>query len=210
MISRPAEIQWWTKHRRTMASFPDLNLAVFPLQVRNWWISVQPLWRTKDGSSWTLSRNIPRGEDWTVTRRGGSNGLLLFVMAAFWWAKAAREDGNKSTSKDLALFLDDLAFVFESLRAVVKCSDPIDEARAPGSVRQSSHSPSDADEITGRAVDTTKGYRQKGTASARGVLAGRKPRTGKQASLLREPSSPVSLEQKAPTGRITRSRSSKV
>ena len=62
--SRPDVVPWWIKHARPMHKIPpNLDLAIFPNEVRLWWTSIQPEWRIQDGSGWSLGRDVPQDED---------------------------------------------------------------------------------------------------------------------------------------------------
>lgn len=202
---RPSAIQWWTKSRRTMTSFPDIDISVFPSQVRDWWNTIQPAWRRNEGSSRILSRDAPLNEDWIISRRVGSNGLLLFVMAAFWWGMAATKTGDISAREALNSFLGDLVYVLESLRNVAR-SDDTCIASAPLFSQQSSRAMSDAEgnsSDVGQSARTTRGRKQAQSSRDSELAKGRKSRKepgpvpATNGRVLREPGT---------RGRVTRSR----
>lgn len=62
---------------------PVFKPGEFAVVWKNWWESLQPTWRLRE--TWPLSRKTPSGEDWSVLRRGGINGMFIVLMCLSWW-----------------------------------------------------------------------------------------------------------------------------
>ena len=75
--------------------------------MRQWLITIMPDWR---GTQWPMVRTKPENvEDamWSVLRRGGRNGVMLYVIALSWWLTQA--DGVSSKRQAEAV-VEDLAW----------------------------------------------------------------------------------------------------
>lgn len=91
------------------------DLTKFPGEMLSWWKTVQPGWRILTGPDVPLSRTIPPGEDWSPLRRAGKDGLIVFVVALYWWRKVV-EDQDDATSRGEFLFVaEDLVFVLDAM-----------------------------------------------------------------------------------------------
>lgn len=83
---RPAEIGWWLKRHRKLASVPPLKTSHYIGQFREWWKVLQPPNRDMSGSDWPPPRDLPEDSDWSSLCRTGSNGFFIVMMALSWWA----------------------------------------------------------------------------------------------------------------------------
>jgi hypothetical protein len=86
------------QHRRRDYSKPpgiQDKLEEFGAEMRQWLITIMPDWR---GSQWPMVRTKPEDvEDtmWEKLRRGGRNGVILYVTALSWWLTQAHDTSSK-------------------------------------------------------------------------------------------------------------------
>ena len=95
--------------RRDYDKPPDIHdrLDEFGAEMRHWLITIMPDWR---GNEWPMVRTKPKDiEDmtWAVLRRGGRNGIMLYVIALSWWLTQA-QDG--SSERQAEAVVEDLAW----------------------------------------------------------------------------------------------------
>jgi hypothetical protein len=83
-----------------------INVEEFGANFGKWWLTMQPSWRKE-----SLLRELPPDADWTVLKRGGSNGLALVVMTLSWWVRAAGENCCAKVSEAI----EDLTWVLTHL-----------------------------------------------------------------------------------------------
>jgi hypothetical protein len=113
--NRPAQVADWFQHGWKWNAMPDIGAGVVESYSQNWWlwwVGLQP-WR---GSDWTsLARELPDGEiDWSATRKGGSNGFYVVLLALGWWFIGAKHSDGRGIS-DCEHALDDVAWVLEQM-----------------------------------------------------------------------------------------------
>ena len=98
------------KHcRRDYNKAPSIQdrLDNFGAEMRQWLITIMPDWR---GSDWPMERTKPKDvEDttWGVVRRGGRNGVMLYVIALSWWLTQANDASSKRQAEAV---VEDLAW----------------------------------------------------------------------------------------------------
>jgi hypothetical protein len=83
------------------------KLQEFGAEMRQWLITIMPDWR---GSQWPMVRTKPdHVEDamWSVLRRGGRNGVMLYVIALSWWLTQADDESSKRQAEAV---VEDLAW----------------------------------------------------------------------------------------------------
>lgn len=68
------------KRHKQPALIPKVKPAEFGAEWLRWWKATQPVWRRD-----SLSQDVPSNEDWKTLKCGGSNGLVLVIMAISWW-----------------------------------------------------------------------------------------------------------------------------
>lgn len=112
---RPSAVSWWLSRGRPTNKNEKINLHDFPQKMRTWWKAMQPACRIVEGSDWPLSRDVPDNTDWSSMRKGGKNGLVLYVVALYWWQKEARAQDNEAIEEELHLLMEDLLFVLHNL-----------------------------------------------------------------------------------------------
>ncbi|KZV60144.1 hypothetical protein PENSPDRAFT_538694, partial [Peniophora sp. CONT] len=83
---RPGEVRWWLARGRKFASPPTIEfLKGYGEEMRSWYTNAMPAWRDVGANHWPLLRANRGGDDWDQTRRGGANGLAIFIIALSWW-----------------------------------------------------------------------------------------------------------------------------
>ncbi|TDL14788.1 hypothetical protein BD410DRAFT_703192, partial [Rickenella mellea] len=83
---RPEEVHVWLKGGRRLNVLPEIDVADFATQWRKWWTRLQPVVRIPStAAGWPLLRPASADIDWSRTRRGGRNGLLVVVITLMWW-----------------------------------------------------------------------------------------------------------------------------
>ncbi|TDL13675.1 hypothetical protein BD410DRAFT_689528, partial [Rickenella mellea] len=84
---RPEEVAGWLKRGRKLNVLPEINdVADFATHWRKWWTLLQPAERVSSTSmEWPLPRPMTANIDWSRTRRGGRNGLLIVILTLVWW-----------------------------------------------------------------------------------------------------------------------------
>jgi hypothetical protein len=95
--------------RRDYSKPPILEdrLEEFGAEMRQWLVSIMPDWR---GTRWPMARTKPKDiEDttWGVLRRGGRNGVILYVIALSWWLNQA---DDASSMRQAEAVVEDLAW----------------------------------------------------------------------------------------------------
>jgi hypothetical protein len=83
------------------------RLEEFGAEMRQWLITIMPDWR---GSRWPMVRTKPEdieGAMWEVLRRGGRNGIMLYVIALSWWLTQAHDT---SSERQAEAAVEDLAW----------------------------------------------------------------------------------------------------
>lgn len=73
-----------------------------------WWVKLQPAWR--EGKA--LVKSVPANADWEPVFRGGSNGLLLTIVALSWWVSVIDPDDQYSL---LLEAINDVSWVLSEL-----------------------------------------------------------------------------------------------
>lgn len=97
------------QHRRRDYSKPPNildRLEEFGTEMRQWLITIMPDWR---GSEWPMARTKPEDakDTWEVLRRGGRNGVMLYIIALSWWLSQADSPSSKRQAEAV---VDDLAW----------------------------------------------------------------------------------------------------
>ncbi|TDL14307.1 hypothetical protein BD410DRAFT_692020, partial [Rickenella mellea] len=84
---RPEEVHGWLKRGRKLNVLPEINdVDKFAMQWRKWWTNLQPKERLPSTAvGWPLLRPTAANIDWSRTRRGGRNGLLIVMLTIVWW-----------------------------------------------------------------------------------------------------------------------------
>ena len=95
--------------RRDYTKPPDIHdkLEEFGAEMRQWLITIMPDWR---GSQWPMMRTKPedaKDTTWEALRRGGRNGVILYIIALSWWLSQARSPSSKRQAEAV---VDDLAW----------------------------------------------------------------------------------------------------
>lgn len=95
--------------RRDYNKPPDIHdkLQEFGVEMRKWLITIMPNWR---GNEWPMVRTKPEDvEDttWEALRRGGRNGVMLYIIALSWWLSQA---AMPATKRQAEAVVDDLAW----------------------------------------------------------------------------------------------------
>ncbi|KAJ8699175.1 hypothetical protein PTI98_002320 [Pleurotus ostreatus] len=62
--------------------------AQYEQELLTWWAYLQPEWRTSTDPLPLPLYHTPEGQNWSVLKVTGSNGLLIVMMAFAWWGKA--------------------------------------------------------------------------------------------------------------------------
>jgi hypothetical protein len=96
-------------HRRDLSKPPNIQdrLGKFGAEMRQWLITIMPNWR---GSQWPMKRTKSKDlEDatWGMLRRGGRNGVMLYVIALSWWLTEAHD---ASSERQVEAVVEDLAW----------------------------------------------------------------------------------------------------
>lgn len=91
------------------------DLTKFPGEMLSWWKTVQPGWRILTGPDAPLSRTIPPGEDWSPLRRAGKDGLIVFVVALYWWRKVVEDQGDATSRAEFLFVAEDVVFVLDTM-----------------------------------------------------------------------------------------------
>ncbi|TCD60684.1 hypothetical protein EIP91_009666 [Steccherinum ochraceum] len=106
----PPDITFWLKNPsydpRDMPLFSSADLHEFIVQLRRWWMLVQPTWRQN------LARSLDNldNKNWKTLQHGGPKGLFLFVLGLAWWLAAAPGDLTEvfDTARDVKYVLDNI------------------------------------------------------------------------------------------------------
>ena len=108
-------VSLWLRCGRKIKSPPVISqLKTYAVAWWAWWKVLQPEWR-RDAVRGGVYEKPPPGEKWTRTYIGGSNGMFIVVLTLAWWI--AKLDG-KVDNKDLALAVDEVAWVLDQMMAV--------------------------------------------------------------------------------------------
>ena len=108
--NRPHECEFWMQHRRRDYNKPpniQERLEEFGVEMRQWLITIMPDWR---GTQWPMLRIKPEDvgdPTWDVLRRGGRNGVMLYVIALSWWLTQAQDASSKRQAEAV---VEDLAW----------------------------------------------------------------------------------------------------
>ncbi|PPQ96657.1 hypothetical protein CVT26_010321 [Gymnopilus dilepis] len=106
---RPPEIAWWMKNNRKLNRFPPIVKASdFILSWRQWWMAMQPDWRSRD-PSWPPSRDAPEGSHWPKFTHSGPNGMFLLILSLGWWGRLVANGSGDVLEYETAL--DDVLWV---------------------------------------------------------------------------------------------------
>lgn len=109
-------MSWWIKNARPVDRVPpSIDLASFPSEVRGWWTTIQPEWRTPIVEDWPLSQEIPRGECWAEASLGGSNGLFLVLLCLYWWRRSAEDALDSIALAEYQSIAEDVIFVLDAI-----------------------------------------------------------------------------------------------
>ncbi|KAJ7590354.1 hypothetical protein C8J56DRAFT_715936, partial [Mycena floridula] len=95
----PVEVEWWTKRKRLPT--PQIqDVTAFGKRWWDWWIYVNPDWRTRT-SDGRLKRE---GEgSWECLTISGLNGFLSALMCLRWWFLAdVKRESNDSWTEAVA------------------------------------------------------------------------------------------------------------
>lgn len=94
---------------------PSVDLSSFPSEVRAWWSTIQPEWRTPIIEDWPLPQQIPPGECWAEASLGGCNGLFLILLCLYWWRRSAEEASDSIALAEYQSVAEDVIFVFDAI-----------------------------------------------------------------------------------------------
>lgn len=115
-VCRPEAVAWWIKNARPIDRVPpSVDLSSFPSEVRAWWSTIQPEWRTPIVEDWPLPQQIPPGECWAEASLGGSNGLFLILLCLYWWRRSAEEASDSIALAEYQSVAEDVIFVFNAI-----------------------------------------------------------------------------------------------
>lgn len=113
---RPDAVSWWLARGRPLDKHKmPLDLPVYGKKIRGWWKAHQPPFRLEGTATWPLSQAAPVDESWDATRRGGKNGLLVFVMALYWWKLEAQSQDSEEAVSEFYSVVDDVLYVFQRM-----------------------------------------------------------------------------------------------
>ena len=110
MHNRPHECEFWMQHhQRDYNKPPDLQgrLEEFGAEMCQWLITTMPDWC---GTQWLMVRTKPEDvEDttWEVLKRGGRNGIMLYIIALSWWLNQVHD---RSSKRQVEAVVEDLAW----------------------------------------------------------------------------------------------------
>jgi hypothetical protein len=94
--------------RRDFNKPPSIQnkLEEFGAEMRQWLITIMPDWR---GNKWPMVRTKPEdtGDTWGTLRRGGRNGVMLYIIALSWWLNQAC---NPSSKRQAEAVVEELAW----------------------------------------------------------------------------------------------------
>ncbi|KAK7045902.1 SERTA domain-containing protein 3 [Paramarasmius palmivorus] len=113
--TRPDAVLFWTKRARKGPTPPDVKQPGFGAAVTDWWNSMMPSWRTRDGHGrWERT-----GEgNWGALCCPGLNGLLSVLACLRWWLieECGGLDGSVShASTEWQAVFNDICWVMEEL-----------------------------------------------------------------------------------------------
>lgn len=115
---RPDAVSWWLARGRPLDKHKmPLDLPLYGAKIREWWKTHQPSYRLEGSPSWPLRQTAPEDGSWDSTRRGGKNGLLVFVMALYWWKLEAQSQNSEEAVSEFYSVVDDALYVFKSMLA---------------------------------------------------------------------------------------------
>ena len=120
MKLRPQEVTNWIKSKKKDV-VPSFKLATYGKAFKEWWITMQPSWRTEGG---LLICDVPEDETWQMLRKGGTSSIYIVIVGLSWWVKAqlAEQDTDAWT------LVNDLSWVLqqmeESLAVLIPCHVP--------------------------------------------------------------------------------------
>ena len=106
---RPKCIQWWISRARPLRLPPYDSFRDFTDGIIQWWIAMQPGWRTLQ-----LGEVSRIEDDWDRLDQTGANGFLSIVILAHWWARIANERGDLLDER-YSWFVEDASWVLSRL-----------------------------------------------------------------------------------------------
>lgn len=118
--SRPAEVARWIARARKYDRPPTIDdLVAYGEDMRAWYTAAMPKWRQGD-FEWPLLRVAPNGlADWYSIRRGGANGIVVFVIALSWWKAKADQEQNATAAGEVASMIEDLTFALPAMHGAI-------------------------------------------------------------------------------------------
>jgi hypothetical protein len=95
--------------RRDYNKPPNIQERVeeFGTEMRQWLITIMPDWR---GDQWPMVRTKPvdvEDTTWKELRRGGRNGVMLYVIALSWWLTQGHDASSRRQAEAV---VEDLAW----------------------------------------------------------------------------------------------------
>lgn len=116
---RPGAVSWWLARGRPLEKHETpLDLLSYGEGMRKWWTAHQPSCRIEGAVPWPLKQAVPNEETWQATRKGGKNGLLVFVIALFWWKLESQTQDDAKALADFYSVVDDVLFAFSAMLAL--------------------------------------------------------------------------------------------
>ncbi len=125
---RPELLTKWVSgghfRSKTMPTVKTGELEDFKLQWGSWWKALQPQWRVIRGDDVEAWSKDTYGDDWSLLRVPGPNGLLGIVAMLAWWGVAVvgEEEGE---SKRWGRVVLDVMWMVKGLVADAEKKDPV-------------------------------------------------------------------------------------
>ncbi|KAF8160584.1 hypothetical protein BJ912DRAFT_833782, partial [Pholiota molesta] len=109
---RPQFVADWIRHARSPKYRPkNVKLESFDRMFWVWWRSLQPDWRTDDGSG-----VLPRtAGDLDAIRKPGKNGILSVLAMVFFWGLATEQEEGDGGKQAWKAAVDDVDWVLKGL-----------------------------------------------------------------------------------------------
>lgn len=69
-----------------------------------------------------MSRELPAGETWSETAKGGMNGMFMLLMSLLWWRLRARSEEEKG---ELLSMVEDVTWVLKAMQKQLEDGGPM-------------------------------------------------------------------------------------